>query len=61
MAPIHVECVNITLIILASMVLNGGIIQEIYVLSSNLYLEIKTWNFLFRFNSWYHICFTEQT
>ena len=29
MAPIHVECVNITLIILASMVLNGGIIQEI--------------------------------
>ena len=42
MAPIHVECVNITLIILASMVLNGGIIKKIYVLSSNLYLEIKT-------------------
>ena len=29
MAPIHVECVKITLFILASMVLNGGIIQEI--------------------------------
>ena len=29
MAPTHAECVKITLFILASMVLRGGIIQEI--------------------------------